>query len=122
MATQTNKARIEKLNGGIFKYSICFNRTKPKFNLKKDSVDDFIVFKKSKSNKELTEPSKINKSVSFNLQPQVHTMHVWLYAHRQARINVYTQDHNRFLKKITNISKIILPTLNKMIEKTKSDK
>lgn len=112
---------IEKLNSGIFQYSIYFDSINS--NLKRNLLslqnnecdDDFITFDSNESYDPPSHKQK-NKTVQFNLKPTIHLMYVWSFAYAQARKDQWQEiarDRVRFRRKIDEMSKIITPALLK---------
>lgn len=121
---------IEKLNTGIFQYSICFDdkhlKSKPKFIRKSQNDDfneDFIIFLNDLN--EVPSHKRGNKIVKFNLKPSIHLMYAWRFAYSEARKNCWEEaarDRVRFQNKIDKLSKVITPVLIKNQIKTNENK
>lgn len=107
---------IKCLNGGIFQYFICFGASKSRLQPK---VSQNIQNSQKKNDSILIRtnvPSQSKKSVKFNPRTKIHVMHVWEFAYRQARKDIWQEkgrDRVRFAKKIRDIGEILTPILNK---------
>lgn len=114
-----SKLTVKRLNGGIFQYFICFNLPKSPLKPRTFRKNQDNCNKNNNSIQNTTDLpllSQTKKTVKFNSQPEIHVMHVWDFAYRQARKDIWQQngrDRVRFEKRINDFSEIITPILIK---------
>lgn len=117
------ETQIINIENGMFQYFIIFsfsNKIKIFIHLLGSTRCPQNRTQQNQSNSRNEANKTAQKAVKFTEKPNIKTLYVWLFAHAQARKDIWQQvgrDRERFKTKIDKFNKIISPILQKKYEK-----